>query len=282
MANHIKNRFAEIFVTSIFVFFVIWWIIIQIARSDAFPLLHTNYDLLVALFGSLYAILALVGGISGLITANKWGGWRSLLGRCLIVFSSGLLAQVFGQIAYTYYIYVLHQDVPYPSLGDIGYFGSIPLYIYGTLLLAKASAVHIGIRSLKNKIQAVLIPLLLLAICYVLFLQNYTFDWTRPLAIFLDFAYPMGQAIYISIAILVYLLSRNILGGLMKKGILFIIFALFTQYSADYIFLYKVSRNMWTVGGFSELMYVIAYFLMSISLLQFNNYYKKLRVSEKK
>jgi hypothetical protein len=277
MRKHLQNKSHFVFLTALYAFFFLWWILIQLTPPNLVLVEGITHDTLLQWFGSLYFVVALTGGIFGLVNANKWGGWKSLLGKALILFSLGLLAQVFGQIAYSYYIYVLNMEVPYPSIGDIGYFGSIPLYIYGTVLLAKASGVHIGIKSMQNKIQAVVIPLVLLIFCYLLFLQHYQFDWSSPLVIFLDFGYPMGQAIYISLAILVYLLSRNILGGMMKKGISYIIVALFAQYSADYLFLYQVSRNMWNVEGINEVLYLTAYYLMALSLLKFGDIYKSVR-----
>ena len=89
----------------------------------------------------------------------------------------------------------------------------------------------------------------MLAVGYFLFLQGYEFDWSDPLKVFLDFGYPFGQAIYVSIAILTYLLSRGILGGIMKGKILFILFALCMQFLSDYTFLYQSSKGTWSVGG---------------------------------
>lgn len=210
-------------------------------------------------------------------TSRVWGGFRSLIGRALMMFGLGLFFQVFGQIAYSYYIYVLHIDVPYPSLGDIGYFGSIPFYIYGVYLLTKVSGVKVGMRTLVNKAQAILIPVGMLIFSYVIFLRNYTFDFSNPLAVFLDFGYPLGQAIYVSIAILTYTLSRNILGGIMRKKILFLVFALVAQYLADYVFLFQVSTDTWRLGGFNEWMYLASYFLMTFAILQFKTAYDELK-----
>ena len=221
--------------------------------------------------------MALWGGIWGIAIAQKWGGIRSVMGKTVILFSLGLLFQVFGQLAYAYLSFYIHIDVPYPSSGDIGYFGSIPLYIYGILLLAKASGVKIGLKSFESKIQAILIPLVMLVVAYFLFLQGYEFDWKDPIKIFLDFGYPLGQAIYISIAFLTYLLSRNILGGIMKRKILFILFALCIQFLSDYTFLYQLSRGTWAVGGINDYMYLIAYFIMTLALLQLNTVLSKIK-----
>lgn len=228
-------------------------------------------------FPSIYAIVALLGALWGTFIAQKWGGIKSVMGRAILLFSLGLLAQVFGQIAYAYFSFYKHVAVPYPSIGDLGYFGSIPLYIGGIFMLAKASAVKVSLHSFEKKLQAVIIPILILGIGYYLFLQGYKFDWSDPIKIFLDFGYPMGQAIYISLAILTYLLSKGILGGVMKSKILFVLFALCIQFASDYTFLYQSSKGTWIVGGVNDYMYLVAYFLMALGLIQFKTVIRKIR-----
>lgn len=228
-------------------------------------------------FPSIYGLMALWGAIWGVAIAKKWGGFSSIVGKALIMFSLGLFAQVFGQITYAYLSFYKNIEVPYPSIGDIGYFGSIPLYIYGVILLAQASAVKIKLQSLMSIIQAVIIPLIMLTIGYFLFLREYQFDWSNPIKIFLDFGYPLGQAIYISLTIVTYLLSRGILGGLMKNTVLFILFALSIQFFSDYTFLYQSNTGIWQVGGINDYMYLVSYFVMTLALMRFELVYKKLK-----
>lgn len=247
----------------------VWWILSPIVQKSLGGRFFGD-------FPSIYVFMSFWGGLWGLAIAQNWGGLRSVTGKAITMFSSGLFAQVFGQLAYAYFSFYKHIDVPYPSIGDIGYFGSIPLYILGILFLAKASGVKIGLNSFKNKIQAVLIPAGILILGYFLFLQGYKFDWSDPIKIFLDFGYPLGQAIYISFAILTYLLSRGVLGGIMKSRILFILFALCIQFLSDYTFLYQSSRGIWKVGEINDYMYLIAYFLMTLGLIQFKTVLERL------
>ena len=246
----------------IFALFSLFWFLLQL-----FPPGSEFHSL----FTHTYGLMAAWGGIQGLLVARKWGWSKSIMGRSILMFSFGLLAQEFGQIAYSAYSVVLKlEEVPYPSLGDIGYFGSILFYIYGIYLLAQAAGVTVGLKSFKNKIQAIIIPSVLLLCSYTLFLHDYSFDWSIPLTILLDFGYPLGQAIYISLAILTFLLSRGILGGVMKIKVLYILLALVMQYLADYVFLYQASRGTWYPGNFNEFMYLVSYFLMTVSIIQLN------------
>ncbi len=270
MREMVGNQWQGKVALGIFVFFSLWWIYIQSSSTTTDTLQHQ-------IFAAAYGIIAVWGGIWGISISLKWGFFKSLFGRSILMFSLGLLLQEFGQLMYSFYIYFLKIDIPYPSLGDIGYFGSIPLYIYGAYLLGKASGLKIGLKSFENKITAVLIPIGMVAVGYLLFLQGYEFDWSSPLTIFLDFGYPFGQAIYISFALLTYLLSRNLLGGVMRSKIFFILIALMVQFLSDYTFLFQANRETYYAGGINDYMYLVSYFLLTLGLLQLGDVLKKLK-----
>lgn len=227
--------------------------------------------------GSVYFLIAIIGTIWGFVISAQWGGLKSILGKAIFFFALGLAGQVFGQFSYGYYPFALHEAAPYPSLGDIGYFGSIPFYTLGIYFLALTSGVKISARSFAQKLQTIIVPLFVLAIGYILFLQGYTIDWTNPIKTFLDFGYPLGQAFYVSLALLTYSLSKGTLGGIMKTKILFILFALFVQFLADYIFLYQSNKGFYAVGGLADYMYFTAYTLMTLGLIQFKTVYDRLQ-----
>jgi|SRR3989344_4478088 len=273
MRNLIRNDARAKIAIAIFALFTLWWIILQFSFEQK--------DLLNKFFGGLYGFMALWGGICGFYVAKKWGGAKSIIGMSILMFSLGLFAQEVGQLVYFSYIFYANIQIPYPSWGDFGYFGSIVFYIYGVFLLGKASGINISLRNFRSKVQAIIIPLLLLIVSYFIFLNGYEFDWSHPLTIFLDFGYPFGQVIYISIALLTYLLSRSVLGGEMKNKVLFILFALLLQYAADFTFLYQSSRDTWQAGGINDYMYLVAYFVMTLGLLQFNTALTQLRQDNK-
>lgn len=265
-----KNKQAQ-FALIFFCGFFIWWGLIQFGEEQTSPMRQ--------LFAALYGLIALWGGVWGLIGAKKWGGLKSVMGRSLIAFSLGLFAQEFGQLSYSYYIYYLHQEVPYPSIGDIGYFLSIPLYLYGAWLLGHVAGVKLSLKSVAAKLQVVVIPVAMVVASYFIFLQGYEYDASDPMKVFLDFGYPFGEAVYISFAVLALLLSRKFLGGILRPRIIFIITALFVQYVADFTFLYQAQRGWWYAGGVNDLIYLIAYVCMTLALMEFDGLVKRLRAS---
>jgi hypothetical protein len=267
--NKILKKYIKTLIPLILIFllFSLWWVAIQIGiLSEDFS--HRD------IFAATYGLTALYGAIIGIHISLKWGGTSSLVGKSLFLFSFGLLFQEFGQLAYSYYIYFQRIDIPYPSIGDIGYFGSIPIYILGVYYLSKASGTKLS--SLQSKLLVILIPLVLLVSSYYIFLNGYQPDWKHPLAMFLDFAYPFGQAIYISLAILSYILSVKTLGGKLKWPVLSILIALTIQYFADFTFLYQANNGTWTTAGINDYMYLVSYFVMTFALLTFGNVLNKL------
>lgn len=265
-----KNPVLQI-VSAFFIIMSIWWVSIYIRG-----LVDTNEN---NYFTLIYPLLSLVGGITGFIFAKRWGGLKSHMGSALSFFSAGLLAQFFGQAAYAYYIYIQHITVPYPSVGDIGFFGSVVFYIYGVYLLAKVSGLRFSFKSIHGKILAFILPAALLLISYFFFLQGYEFDFTDKLKIFFDFGYPFGEAIYVSIALLALLMCRDLLGGVMKKPIVFLIIALVFQYICDFMFLYQSYRGLWYVGGTNDYMYFVSYFLMTVALFYIGRSFNRIQQS---
>ncbi len=215
----------------LYLFFTLWWALhfFQILPDEV-----THIDL----FSDLYFVLALIGGAWGLYVSKLWGGTKSVMGRVVIAFSLGLLCQVFGQVMYSYYFYVLHIENPYPSLGDFGFYATIPVYIYAVLQLSHAVGATLNFKTILKSPVAILLPLGMLVLSYEIFLREYVFDWSDPLIIFLDFVNPLGQAIYISLGILTFILSFKMLGGVMRKPILVLLLGLVFQYLADFTFLY--------------------------------------------
>ncbi len=269
----LKNENMVKGVTLITIFLTLWWISIHPFSQDS-NLIHRKY-----IWGAFYQLIALWGGVSGLRIANVFGGIKSIFGKSVSFFSYGLLLQCFGQSVYSYYNLFSQIQAPYPSLGDVGYFGSVICYIIAVIYLGKAVGVKISLKSSINKIQTIIIPLSMLSVSYFIFLKDYVVDYSRILKLILDFGYPLGQAFYVSIAILTLSLSRIKLGGFMKKPILFLLISLIVQYLSDFNFLYNANQNTWYVGGLGDFFYMVSYLLMTISIMQIGFSLNKIRRS---
>ncbi len=226
-------------------------------------------------WGATYQSLALIGAILGFFVAKEWGGWKSTFGKSISLFSIGLLLQSFGQGVSSYYVYTT-GDVPYPSIGDIGFFGSAIFYILGVALLSKIVGVKAYFKTPLNKVIAVIIPVVLVVGSYFLFLKGYEYDWSNPIQTFLDFGYPIYQAIYVAIAVLALVVAKKYLGGMMKAPVLVLLMALVMQYISDFVFLYQASRELYIPEGINDCMYFASYFLMALALVYIGTGFKRI------
>lgn len=263
-----KNK-LQIFVTLVFLGFIGWWVSFQSVVDDQGS--SVNW------FENTYGLVALIGAIVGFVAMQKWGGIKTVLGKALFFFSLGLLAQEAGQLISSYYTQIAKTDLPYPSVGDIAYFGSVLLYIIAAIYLTKISGAKFAFKETKYKIIAVLVPVALLSVSYTVLLKGYEFDTAHPVTVFLDLGYPLGQAVYISIAVVAYLLSRKQLGGVMKAGVLAVIFALVIQYVSDFSFIYSIHHGTYTPGKYVDLLYLTSYFLMATAMIKFLSIYSGIR-----
>lgn len=253
-------RAGILILTILFLFFSIWFI--SFLFLDKFQ--KDSYVLL----SEVYGLVALFGGIYGLIISKSLGGFKSYFGKAIIFMSLGLLLQEFGQLAYSYLNSIKHVAVPYPSWPDIGFFGSIPCYILGAYFLAKGLNVGGIIRKTPWKLVAsVLLSAMIMSVSYWQFLKGYQTAGTPGKVIFFDFGYPLGQAIYVSIAVATLLSVRGLLGGLMRKPVLLLLFAFLLQYTADSNFIYQTIHETWGPAGYGDFIYMTAYYVLGLSII---------------
>ncbi|HWA32131.1 MAG TPA: hypothetical protein VG694_01640 [Candidatus Paceibacterota bacterium] len=274
MPKSIKKPNYKVLV-ALYVLIAAWFFYLHLFLN--FDLDSTQHSL--KIWAATYQVIALLGGIVGLMVSRRWGGHRSVIGKAVMFLSIGLLLQVFGQSFDSYLNVLKNVEIPYPSLGDVGFFGSVIAYIVGTAYMLRAIGFRFSFKSLKGKLIAIVIPLAVLIVSYMFFLKGYEFDWSNPLKVFLDFGYPFGQAIYVSLAILAFLVSRNYLGGMMKRPMLFLILSLFVQYACDFTFLYQANAGNWYAGGINDFMYFTSYLVMSVSLIRIGRAYYKIKES---
>ena len=260
LINTKKYKSAVILITALFLFFSAWFASFLI--SDSFQ--EKSYVLL----SEVYGVVALVGGLVGLAFSKSLGGFKSYFGKAVIFMSLGLLLQEFGQLAFSYMNSIAHVEVPYPSYPDIGFFGSIPVYILGAYYLAKGLGVWPIIKKSPLKlIASIVLSAAIVATSYWLFLKGYQTAGAAKTAVFFDFGYPLGQAIYVSIALTILLSVQGLLGGKMKKPILLLLFAFLVQYLADSNFLYQTIHETWGPAGYGDYIYLLAYFLMGMAVI---------------
>ena len=261
----LKHPLAKVILVLFALLFIFWaWINAQGLREGTI----NNF------FGLVYPVISLVSGLYGIyLSFSKWGGYKTIVGRGVLFLALGLLAEVFGQWAWSFYVIILNVEIPYPSIADIGYFSIVPFYSYAMYNFAIAAGAKFSLRNYVGKIQALVIPILMIAVAYFLFLRNIDVDFSSAIRTFLDFGYPTFEAIAISIGILTYSLSRGILGGVMRSRILYLVWALVAQYITDYTFLYQAGTETYYNAGIVDLMYTISLTIMALGVISFSYTY---------
>src|SRR3989344_1829580 len=259
MLATIKQSKLTLLLVIFYLILLLWWLKIFFSgqKTD-----DENY-----IFGLAYGFMALIGGVNGLLVSRIWGGFHSLIGRGVSFLSIGLLCYFFGQTTWSFYNLILRVEVPYPSLADFGYFSVIPVYTYAAYCFARASGAKNNFNKLKGKIIALIIPLVMLSTTYFFFLHDMEINFSDPIKTFLDFGTPLGYSVVISMTLIAYFLSKNMLGGAMKSRILIVIGALIFQNITDNTFLYQYSTGSYYNAGINDLMFATAFALMSISLI---------------
>lgn len=271
--EHIRRSRTLFFAIILFVSLSVWWLLMYLNGITE--------GVGITLFLLAYPVITIIGGIYGLSASKKWGGFRSMFGSSILYFSLGLIAQTFGQYLYSYYQIYLGIEAPYPSIGDLFYFASVILYIIGSFKLAQVAGFKLTLHTIKGKMIAFIIPTIVLSVMYYFLVKGYEPDWSNFLVVFLDYGWLLGQAIYLSISILALLISRDILGGMMRRPIMIVILALMTQFFADFYFSYQVSREVITYypAGVTDYFYFFGYFLMTIALIIIGNMFYKVQES---
>jgi hypothetical protein len=249
-------------------FFIAWDLYINLAIPDN--------ELQRGFLTDTYGVVALVAAIMGILVSRDWGGKYSFVGKALIFLSMGLLMQFLGNLSYTLIYYLTNIENPYPAFGEVFYVLSVPLYIFGIWYLGISSGALYKLKTKKGKTITICITITLLIASYLLFIYNKV-DMSEPiLSIVLEYYYPMAQTLFVALAICTFVLSTELLGGIMRARVLFILFALVFQYFADGVFLYNTRNDLWQPAGVSDLMFIFSYFLMGLGLILYENAAKKI------
>lgn len=220
------------------------------------------------------AIIPLIGGVFGIKKAEKWGGNKSVIGRAIMSLSLGMLTWTFGMIVWNYYIFFTDVEIPYPSMSDVFFIISWPLWTFGVYELAKAAGAGYGLKLKSGKYLFLFIPLIVIALSYYLLFvvaRGGEFDTSAGfLRIFVDLFYPIGDIVILTVATLVYSLSRKFLGGAYKPAVLLLILGYVCNYFTDFTFSYTNTVGTYFNGHFVDYMFTTTMFVMSYAILSFD------------
>lgn len=248
------------------VFLVDYWIILQFSGLQSSI---WNY-----LYSVAFSLVPLVGGVIGMYLSKSWGFLSSAIGKTVFYISAGLFFWGVGSMIFAYYNIFLNDPAPYPSLADVSYILAWPLWVLGIINLSRATGVKFSLRKVKGRLFLFIVPLILIALSYYLLVivarDGYISDFAEGLKVFFDLAYPIGDVIIVTFAVLIYGLSFKYLGGKFKLTIIILLLGFVFNYAADFIFSYTTTTETFYVGNFGDLIFTIALFLITYGVLGFD------------
>ncbi len=250
------------FLVGFYVALLVWW-----GTMFFFHVKNTPFNLA---FAFAYGLIPIFGGIFGFFESKRWGLLKSAMGKALFFLSLGLLTWGFGEMIWSYYNFILKIDIPYPSWADASFIVSWPLWSIGVVFLSFATGAKFAIKTIGGKLLLVLIPIIaVLGSYYLLVVVARAGSLTSGgglIKIFFDLAYPIMDVIILTLALLIYGLSFRFLGGRFKWPVIITLFGFVVNYFADFGFSYTTTVNTFYNGGWVDLLFTTAMFVLSFGV----------------
>lgn len=249
---------------------VVYWVVLFKNNASALPKdSDWNY-----FFSFAFSLIPLIGGFVGIFVSRGWGWLKSAIGRAIFFLSFGLFTWGAGSMVFSYYNFFKDVAAPYPGFADIGFILSIPLWTIGVINLSKATGARFALKALLQKMLLIVIPLAVLAASYYLLVivaRGGVLSAAEgdKLKLFLDLAYPSGDVIILTVALVIFGLSLRFFGGLYKFAILSILLGLSGMYFADFMYSYTTTTETFYVGQFGDLLFALALFFMTLGVFGF-------------
>jgi hypothetical protein len=242
--------------------YLAWWLVINYTNGGNIESVARDN------FTDTYSVVALVGGIVGLIAAKKWGLFKSKFGSALGYFSVGLLMHFLGFGIYTLYYRIGGVALAFPNIGDVPLLLTSLFYIFAVYNLLKV----IVFKGSIFKPRAIFVVSLLatfglLWLLWGAFLHLGINDERGNLYSLLNVAYPLIQAVYFVLGIVAVMQAKRMTGGKMLIPVIVMLMALVLQYAADFTFLYQSYHETWVPAGSNDLLYLLGFGIMSLSIL---------------
>lgn len=244
---------------------VIFWVGIQFSNITDLPI---NL-----LYSFSNGFLGTVAGVMGILISKHWGGSKSAVGKAVLLISLGTTSWGLGTLIWSFYNFVLHIPVPYPSWADLGYVLAVPFWTIGVFYLSKATGAKFSLRQLRGRLMLILLPLLAAVasyyFLYVIARESSFVVEGGLLKIFLDFYYPLGDWVILTFAFLIFGLSLQYLGGRFRWPVMTIILGFIFMFISDFTFSYTTTVESYYNGHLADLLFTVAIFVISLGVAGF-------------
>ncbi len=262
-----KHKILTLVLVGLWVIFIAFFVVLYLVHAFNITLnTTTNFYI------NLYGIIPLIGGIYGLRLSWRWGGFKSAIGNAIFFLSLGLITWAIGQGMWSYYN-IVGVEIPYPSLADIPFMLSLPLWAIGAAFLSFATGANLGLRKIGGKLFMIITPIIASVFSYyflvVVARQGVISTYDGIATTFTDLTYVLGDVLVLVIITLVFGLSYKYLGGRYKTAIYLILMGFLIGYVADFLFVYDVTFEKYFNGSLSDMLYVTDMVFLSIGVAGF-------------
>jgi hypothetical protein len=238
---------AQKIIFGILAVLIIFWLLLTLT--------HTTFGFYSYLYSFLMCVIPLYGGIIAILSAERWQGMN-------------------GKLVWSYYNFFVGVAAPYPSLADVGFVPSTFFYCAGVVYLLRAAGADAGLGQRFAKAFIVVASIAMLALSYYLLVivakRGELITRGDPfLKSLLDIAYPVGDFISLTVAVVLSGLSFKYLTREYRTGVMMLLFGLATMFAADLVFSYTTTRMTYFNGDLGDLIFTIGTFLLSFGVLAF-------------
>ncbi len=244
-----------------------------------------RYARAVAVSATLLVALCLTTGLGGVVvertvsnvalTAAALGaavacGWKARQVSGRMRWSWGLIAGAvlswgLGQFVWTWYESILGDEVPFPSLADVGYLGMPILTAAGLLFIPMASQ-SIAHRA-RSVLDGLMIAASLLLISWVVVLGPLIMAGADSrLAMIISLAYPVSDVVTVTMVLYIFARGRQMHSTPMP--LVLIGSGLVTFAISDSGFAYLTMTGMYNSGAVIDLGWFIGFLLIGIAALK--------------
>ncbi len=244
----------------------IFWVVL---RVSGLRMGTANY-----LFSLSTSILPLVAGAIIFYCSIVSKETKGFIGRGIFFMGTGLLFWGIAGSIWSYFNFFMDVSLPYPSVADIGYVISEFAYCIGIVYLARASGADFGLRRRFAKPFIVLVSVGMLVLSYYLLVDvardGVLFFSADPiLKIVLDIAYPLGDFIGLTLAVVISGLSFKFIMKEYRFAVIALLIGLVAVYVADMVFSYTTTLGTFYNGDVSDLLFTVGLGLFTFGALGF-------------
>lgn len=186
--------------------------------------------------------------------------FKSVIGKSIAFISLGMLSWGIGSLVWLYYNIMLQTEVPYPSLADVGFLGTIPLATCGLFLLLKNIKIKFDAKII---FKVIAIPIVVFLFTYWLFIHSKLGENVSTLEKILNVTYPMGDVVFLSFTIVILSLTK---GAKLFRSISMICAGFIIQTIADFSFSWTTATGTYYSGNWVDVLFALAFFTLGIGM----------------